>query len=229
MARRRGGGCTALVTAIVITLLVLLCGCGRGRSGAPLRAGALPTPAARGVSAHPPVGGPTGSAHGLLGSRPATLQAARTEAGHQPVAVRIPGYPGFSPVQPYTTDPSTRGLALPPDARTVAWWSPGALPGDPRGTAVLAAHVSYRGQHGPFTHLGRIPVGSVVSVRQADGAVLNFRVVGVDQVVKSAFDQKGLFRTTGTPRLVLVTCGGIYDRATHNFADNVIVYAVPLR
>jgi len=27
--------------------------------------------------------------------------------------------------------------------------------------------------------------------------------------------------------LVLLTCGGAFDEATHHYADNVVVYAVP--
>ena len=45
---------------------------------------------------------------------------------------------------------------------------------------------------------------------------------------KTALDRGELFRTTGEPALVLVTCGGAYDRTTHSFADNVVVVATPV-
>jgi hypothetical protein len=220
MGRGRAPG--TWLTMSIVAALVLLCGCAGTRAGT-----AAAPAAAAATTAGQPVSRPGEVQHGLLGSRPATLDAARNEAGRQPVAVRVPGYPGFSPVRAFTTDPVTGGLDLPKDARTVAWWSPGALPGDARGTVVLAAHVSYNGRHGPFTRLDRWPAGAIISVRQADGVLRDFRVAGERRVVKSALDREDLFRTTGPPRLALITCGGTYDRATRNFSDNIIVYAVP--
>lgn len=196
----------------------MLCGCGARAAEPPTaqRASGAPSPVATGGSSRP-----------QLASRSATLAAARTEAGRQPVAVRIPGYPKIAAVRAYTTDRLTRGLQLPTDARTVAWWSTGAMPGDPTGTVVLAAHVSYNGQRGPFTQLNRLPTGAIVSVRQADGVVRNYRLAGKRQLVKSALDREDLFRTTGPPRLALITCGGAYDKATHSYRDNLILYALP--
>lgn len=210
---------SAWLPATAIATLVLVGGC-----AAPA---AAPSAATRSTAAPSPVGGSGASPQGQLGSRSATLDAARAEAGHQPVAVRVPGYPGFSPVRAYTTDPVTHGLDLPKDPNTVAWWSNGSTPGDLTGTVVLAAHVSYNGRHGPFTHLNRFPIGSIVSVRQADGLVRTFRVAAERQVVKSALNRENLFRTTGDPRLALITCGGTYNPATRNYSDNIIVYALP--
>lgn len=207
-----------LLKATALASLVVLCGCASPA--------AAPSTSTAASAAPSPGGSPSGS-QGLLGSSSATLDDARVEAGRQPVAIRVPGYPGFSPVGAYTTDPVTRGLDLPDDPRTVAWWSPGAIPGDPTGTVVLAAHVSYNGQPGPFTRLSRLPAGAIISVRQADGRVRNFRATSEHQIVKSALNRENLFRTTGAPRLALITCGGAYDKATNNYSDNVIVYAVP--
>jgi hypothetical protein len=38
---------------------------------------------------------------------------------------------------------------------------------------------------------------------------------------------QALFASGGARRLVLVTCGGAFDAATHQYADNVLVTAVP--
>ena len=178
-------------------------------------------------SAGAPVPSVAPSHTGLLSSRPATLPAARAEVSHRPVAIAVPGYPGFSPVEARTTDPVSRGLDLPTDARTVAWWSSGSMPGDDAGSTVLAAHVSYNGSHGPFTHLDRLRTGDLVSVRRADGSTLRYLVIGVRRVVKSALDRQHLFDGDGVPRLVLITCGGRFDPATRNYSDNIIVSAAP--
>jgi hypothetical protein len=35
------------------------------------------------------------------------------------------------------------------------------------------------------------------------------------------------FANTGPARLVLITCGGPFDRTTRNYLDNVVIYAAP--
>ena len=36
-----------------------------------------------------------------------------------------------------------------------------------------------------------------------------------------------LFARDGTPRLVLITCGGNFNRALDSYDDNVVVIAIP--
>lgn len=88
--------------------------------------------------------------------------------------------------------------------------------------------MSYLGSRGPFTDLRRVAAGGLIHLRRADGSVRTFRVAARRQIVKSALDRQDLFRTTGPPQLALITCGGTYDPLTHNYSDNVIVYAVPV-
>jgi len=214
-ARRRVVPALAAFTAVTI-----LCGCAASADRARVPMASSVTAAA---SPSPPV-----ADGALLQSRPATLDAARAEAAHRPAQVAVPGYPGFSPVQARTTDPVGHGLDLPTDAHTVAWWSSGSMPGDPVGTVVLAAHVSYNGSHGPFTHLDRLRQGDVIVVRQADGSTRRYRMTGSHHVVKSALNRQNLFRTDGPPQLALITCGGSYDAATRNYSDNIIVFAAPV-
>jgi hypothetical protein len=38
---------------------------------------------------------------------------------------------------------------------------------------------------------------------------------------------QALFASGGVRRLILVTCGGAFDAATHQYADNVLATAVP--
>lgn len=163
-----------------------------------------------------------------LATTPAKLDDLRRAAGTRPVAVSVPGYPGPAPVQQRTTDPVTGGLDLPTDPRDVAWWSAGAQPGDARGNVVLAAHISYNGRYGPFTRLASLRRGQVVVLRTAGGQLRRYQMTGTRQFAKAALDRQDLFATDGPSRLLLVTCGGRYDPATRNYADNIVVTAVPI-
>lgn len=162
----------------------------------------------------------------LLDSAPAKLTDLRAQQGLRPVAVEVPGSPPAA-VQAFTTDPVGGGLALPDDAATVAWYASGTSPGEPEGTVVLAAHVSYQGATGPFTRLDTVPTGAPIAVRSADGSVRRYAVTDVRQAPKTALDRVSLFTLTGAPRLVLVTCGGRFDPATRSFESNLVVTALP--
>ena len=200
-----------------LLLLTLATGCG----GTAPAAAPAPPPSTTATS------GPSPSPTGLLGSRPATLDALRAEQERRPVRVRVPGVRTPAPVQARTTDPVDGGLDLPDDAATVAWWGSGVSPGDGAGSVVLAAHVTYDGQTGPFTDLARVQRGAEVVVTSADGTDHRYVVEGVRSADKDALDREALFRTTGPAQLALVTCGGEYDPETRSYASNVVLTARP--
>jgi len=120
-------------------------------------------------------------------------------------------------------------LSLPQDPRTVGWWGAGAAPGAPVGTVVLAGHVDSEQQGaGALYPLAGTPVGARVVVSGPRGEA-TYVVQARRRYAKDALPWRDLFRQDVEARLLLVTCGGDFDRATRHYSDNVVVYAVPLR
>lgn len=204
----------------MVIVLVLATGCGGSTARSSIGA-----PPSTKVKADP---SPSGVAPGLLSSQSATLDSLRAQDQRQPVSVLISGIGARAPVQPRTTDPVSGGLDLPKDAAHVAWWASGTSPGDPVGTVVLAAHVVYNGQSGPFTHLDRLRRGALIDVRSANGVTYSYRVSGIRSAPKASLDRSALFNVTGPAALALVTCGGEYDPTTRSFANNLVVTANPV-
>jgi len=202
-----------------LLLLALTTGCAASSPGA-----APPPPVTPPATAAP---APSPAPTALLGSRPATLDDLRAEQERRPVRVRVPGVRRPAPVEARTTDPVGGGLDLPRDAATVAWWGSGSSPGDGAGSVVLAAHVVFEGEQGPFTDLADVDEGAQVVVTSADGTEHRYVVEGVRSADKDALDREELFRTTGPASLALVTCGGAYDPETRSYASNVVVTARP--
>lgn len=119
---------------------------------------------------------------------------------------------------------STGELEVPKDAVTTGWFTGSPAPGD-IGPAVLAAHVDYNQVPGTFNRLKDLDAGDQARVRRADGSTAVFTVYRVAHYPKSAFPTNEVYGDTAGPELRLITCGGEFDRATHNYEDNIVAYA----
>jgi len=120
-------------------------------------------------------------------------------------------------------------MEIPQDADRAGWYRFGPSPADPAGATVVAAHVdSWTTGIGPFSELREVSPGARVEVTTADGVVHAYTVREVAQVPKQDAPVEQWFDREGSPRLVLVTCGGAFDREVGHYADNVAVTADPV-
>ena len=62
----------------------------------------------------------------------------------------------------------------------------------------------------------------------ADGTTFRYRVTALRQFPKDELPWAQVFSQDVPERLVLVTCGGRFDRSRRSYADNVVVYAEPV-
>ena len=119
-------------------------------------------------------------------------------------------------------------MEIPEDAGRAGWYRFGPAPATPEGATVVAAHVdSWSTGIGPFSRLRDVRPGARVEVTTADGTVHAYVVREVAQIPKQDAPVEQWFDRTGAPRLVLVTCGGAFDREVGHYADNVAVTAEP--
>ncbi|MGI9595551.1 MAG: class F sortase, partial [Acidimicrobiales bacterium] len=111
-----------------------------------------------------------------------------------------------------------------PPADEVGWYRYGPTPGQ-QGSAVLAAHIAYEGTDGVFVDLDELPLGSVIAVDYDDGSSADFVAVSKEQYDKAQLPRDDIFARSGQPQLVLITCGGDFNRRVRSYDDNVVVYA----
>jgi LPXTG-site transpeptidase (sortase) family protein len=117
-------------------------------------------------------------------------------------------------------------MIIPRLASEVGWYEFGPAPGDSAGNAVIAGHVDARSQgRGAFFRLGAIDVGDQVVVTTGSGDVLSFQVIGRQDYAKVRLPTERVFRREGPPTLVLVTCGGPFNRELSSYRDNIVVIA----
>ena len=145
-----------------------------------------------------------------------------------PVRLTVPAVGVDLPVDPVGVDDAGQ-MALPDTAERTGWYRFGPAPGSPAGTTVISGHVdSRRSGIGQLSRLRDVPPGAEVSVTTADGAAHRYQVVEVVRVDKREVPWDQWFDRSGSPRLVLVTCGGTFDRSTGHYRDNLIVTAEPV-
>lgn len=119
-------------------------------------------------------------------------------------------------------------LGVPGDPRELGWWADGAAAGAVTGTVVLDGHVdSAVSGEGALFDLTRLQVGDAVLVTTTPGQTVRFVVTARRRYLKVDGLPPDLFRTDGPPRLVLITCGGPFDRSARSYLDNIVVFASP--
>ena len=154
------------------------------------------------------------------------LVAARPSAGAPPVRLVAAAIGVDAPVTASGVD-GDRALQVPADPAVIGWWQGGAQPGSAAGSVVLAGHVDTRADGpGALFRLAWLRPGDRVVVGTPNGTI-DYVVAAVRRYPKAGLPAE-VFATTGRPRLVLITCGGDFDRRSRHYAENVVVYAIPV-
>ena len=119
-------------------------------------------------------------------------------------------------------------LGVAPNIHRTGWWKDGALPGAKAGAILIAGHVdSAKAGAGAFFHLKDAKPGERVEVTVANGRTFHYRVTSIRTYLKAKLPLD-VYSTHGSPRLVLVTCGGPFDHKTGHYRDNIVLTAVPV-
>jgi hypothetical protein len=154
------------------------------------------------------------------------VQAAGAGA-RTPVRVRVPALGIDAPVDPADIDVVHGVLDAPKSIGRTGWWRDGVTPGARAGAVLITGHVdSAEGGIGAFFALRRARAHSRVDVVAASGRTFAYDVVSVRTYRKGTVPTS-IFSRRGRARLVLVTCGGPFDRASGHYRDNVVLTAVP--
>lgn len=106
----------------------------------------------------------------------------------------------------------------------VGWWRDGPLPGAV-GNAVFVGHLDSQTGPAVFYGLATLRGGDKVTVSRRDKSTALFRVRNVQRFPVTDFPTERVYRRDGPSGLVIITCGGPYDRAAGRYLDNVVVFA----
>ncbi|WP_190065126.1 class F sortase [Streptomyces griseocarneus] len=213
MSEKRTGGVSRLLTGVAWAALMLaLWMVGNDTVEEPI--------------AKAPKAGDVAAAEGrppALGLPP--VHASLPGAGPQTLIIKALGL--RAPIEAHGLD-QLGGVEPPPYERpnAVAWYQDGPRPGSP-GAAVLVGHVDTKRSPAVFYELSNIKRGTAITVVRSDGSTADFTVENVSLVANDKFDADKVYGPADTKRaeLRLITCGGDYDRAQHEYKANVVVSA----
>jgi sortase (surface protein transpeptidase) len=117
-------------------------------------------------------------------------------------------------------------MGVPAVASHVAWYSPGPAPGE-AGDAVIDGHLDWTTGPAVFWNLAKLHAGDEIQVVAQDGAVQRFKVTGAVRVPYTSAPA-GLFATSGSAHLSLITCAGSWDKGMQTYQQRLVVDAAPV-
>ena len=160
----------------------------------------------------------------------APTPSASTEAPiPDPMTLTMPTINVIAPIVTTHIEP-TGVVNVPSDISTVGWVQPGPTPGGVSGSSVIVGHRDGAlGKNGAFYNLAQLKPGDQVTVTTVVGEELHYTVASREVLSKDQFTRRAslYFSSGGSPRLTLITCGGLYDKKAGGYQANVIVTAVP--
>ena len=118
---------------------------------------------------------------------------------------------------------SDGGLEVPGSKDEVGFYRDGPSPGQ-LGTAILGAHVDSKSGPGIFYRLGAVKAGDKVQITRADKSETTFVVDNVQSFPKDRFPDEVYTGDFRRAEIRLITCGGIFDRDTRHYRDNIVVF-----
>lgn len=143
--------------------------------------------------------------------------------GITPITLRIPKFGISAMVESVGMDKKGR-MDVPKKDENVAWYNLGFKPGS-LGSAVIAGHFdTVTGAPAVFYNLNKLTPGDQIIVTSSSGKDLIFKVTDKQLYPDASFPLQKVFNTTDKPRLNLITCDGVWNRATQNYSQRLVVF-----
>lgn len=155
-----------------------------------------------------------------------SVQGTQNSAAFAPMRIAIPAI-GVEAAVEHVGVRADGAMETPKEFDEVAWYKDGARPGEP-GNAVFAGHVNNAlTQSGVFAHLARVSIGDYVTLADAEGRTLVYKVKAIDQYPADEAPAASIFAKSGASQVVLITCDGDWVPAEKTFDKRLVITATP--
>ena len=97
------------------------------------------------------------------------------------------------------------------------------------GNVVFAGHVNNAlTKSGVFGHLSQVHLGDYITVSDASGKALMYKVKAVDEYPADQAPADSIFSSTGPSQLILITCDGDWVSSQKSFDKRLVITATPV-
>ena len=121
-------------------------------------------------------------------------------------------------------------LVVPEDVLVTGWFDGSRRLDASYGSTVIVGHRDSAVQGtGALYAIEELPVGASITVTDQSGVPHDFIVDSVELINKDSLPQEAprIFTHRGPYRLVLITCGGVFDETIRSYESNVVITALP--
>ncbi len=153
-----------------------------------------------------------------------TTTTAPTTGAGLPKTLKIPKI-GINAAVEYVGQDAAGRMDVPKQWYTAGWYRLGYKPGD-NGAAVFSGHLdTSSGAPAVFWNLGKLNAGDDLYVVNDTGKNLHFKVYEKTTYPWDEIPLARIFGTGGLAGVNLITCGGTWDRAGHNYSQRTVIYS----
>ena len=114
-------------------------------------------------------------------------------------------------------------LEVPTVYSEAGWWKGGAKPGQ-LGSTVIVGHIDDRRGPAVFYKLPKLKAGDVVTISRVKKKPVRYVIEDLGVWAKSNFPSEIVYGPSPIAELRLITCGGIFNRSTGHYTDNIIAF-----
>jgi sortase (surface protein transpeptidase) len=114
-------------------------------------------------------------------------------------------------------------LEVPTVYSEAGWWKGGGKPGK-IGSTVIVGHIDNRRGPAVFYKLPQLKAGDVVTIMRVKRKPVRYVIEDLGRWAKSNFPSEIVYAATPIAELRLITCGGVFNRSTGHYTDNIIAF-----
>jgi len=161
-------------------------------------------------------------AHAFTSAAPAEGLAAKALPYSVPTHISIPSVGIDAPLVNVGLN-ADGSIQMPPLlAWEAGWYEHSPAPGQV-GPAIIVGHVDNYENISVFWRLRDVKRGDLVYISRADGKTVTFKITTLEQYDKNSFPTQAVYGNIAYPGIRIITCGGTFDEATHNYTQNTVV------
>jgi sortase (surface protein transpeptidase) len=152
-----------------------------------------------------------------------TVPTAKHYPKSQPSSISIPDIDVNTTISAVGNNPDG-SMVVPANWHTAGWYQNSPTPGE-IGPAIIDGHLDNVSGLAVFWRLRELTPGEFIYITRADGTTVQFQVNSIQNYSQADFPTKTVYGNINYAGLRLITCGGTFNRLTHEYDQNTVVYA----